>query len=42
MEEHGGTYRGFWKQLGCVLSVVAILGIIAIVVLIVYMHLTGR
>ncbi|WP_420601302.1 hypothetical protein [Flagellimonas sp.] len=41
MEEKEKEYNGFWKQIGCILSVIAILGIVSVVVLGIYMLLKG-
>ncbi|WP_298789526.1 hypothetical protein [uncultured Allomuricauda sp.] len=41
MEEKKKEYKGFWKDIGCILSVVAILGIITIIILGIYMLLQG-
>lgn len=39
--ENEETYNGFWKQAGCLLSVIAILGIIAVIALAGYMFVKG-
>ncbi|MGX1930335.1 hypothetical protein [Flagellimonas sp. 2504JD4-2] len=41
MEEKEQEYKGFWKNAGCILSVLAILGIIAIFVIGLYMLIKG-
>jgi len=33
MQEKEKEYNGFWKQLGCTLSLVAIFGIIALLII---------
>jgi hypothetical protein len=33
MQEKEKEYNGFWKQLGCILSLVAIFGIIALLII---------
>jgi len=37
MQEKEKEYNGIWKQLGCVLSLIAIFGIIALVVMSLYL-----
>ncbi|WP_262708047.1 hypothetical protein [Flagellimonas allohymeniacidonis] len=39
--EEKEVYRGFWQQLGCVLSLIAILGILFLIGLGIYFFLTG-
>ncbi|WP_262420322.1 hypothetical protein [Flagellimonas meishanensis] len=41
MQENQNEYNGFWKQLGCILSIVAIFGIIAVFVIGFYLLLNG-
>ncbi len=41
MEEKEEEYKGFWKNVGCILSVVAILGIITVLVIGAYMWSNG-
>jgi len=41
MQEKEETYSGFWKQIGCTLSVIAIIGIISVIVIGLYMLLKG-
>ncbi|WP_262706547.1 hypothetical protein [Flagellimonas pelagia] len=37
MEEKEKEYKGIWMQLGCILSLVAILGIIALFIMGIYL-----
>ncbi|WP_255512456.1 hypothetical protein [Flagellimonas sp. S3867] len=41
MEEKEKEYSGFWKNAGCILSVIAIFGILAVIVIAVYMFAKG-
>ncbi|WP_262510994.1 hypothetical protein [Flagellimonas nanhaiensis] len=41
MEKKEKEYRGFWKQLGCILSLVVILAILAIFVIGFYLLIKG-
>ncbi|KQC29191.1 hypothetical protein AAY42_04205 [Flagellimonas eckloniae] len=41
MQEKEKTYNGFWKQIGCTLSIIAILGILAVIIIGFYMLLSG-
>ncbi len=41
MQEKEKPYNGFWKQLGCILSVIAIFGIIALFVVGFYLFIKG-
>ncbi|MDC6364585.1 MULTISPECIES: hypothetical protein [Flavobacteriaceae] len=41
MEKKEKEYNGFWKQLGCILSLIAILGIMAIFVIGFYLLING-
>lgn len=41
MKEKEENYNGFWKQLGCVLSVVAIFAIMAVFAIGIYLLVKG-
>ncbi|MEM9649454.1 MAG: hypothetical protein AAF969_13325 [Bacteroidota bacterium] len=41
MEEKQKEYNGFWKQLGCILSVVVILAIVSIFIIGAYLLFNG-
>ena len=41
MENKKKEYNGFWKQMGCILSLVAILAILAIFVIGFYLLIKG-
>lgn len=41
MGEKQKEYNGFWKQLGCILSVIAILGILAVFAIGAYLFFKG-
>ncbi|SHG33102.1 hypothetical protein [Flagellimonas flava] len=41
MEEKQKEYNGFWKQLGCILSVVVILTIVSIFIIGAYLLFNG-
>ena len=41
MQEKEENYNGFWKQMGCILSVVAILAIMAVFAIGIYLLVQG-
>jgi len=41
MQEKEKEYNGIWKQMGCILSLIAILGIIAVVIIGLYLLIQG-
>jgi len=41
MQEKEKAYNGIWKQAGCILSLIAIFGIIALVVIGFYLLIQG-
>ncbi|HKL91398.1 MAG: hypothetical protein ACX93O_08690 [Flagellimonas sp.] len=41
MQEKEKAYNGIWKQAGCILSLIAIFGIIALVIIGLYLLIQG-
>ncbi|WP_262885598.1 hypothetical protein [Flagellimonas ochracea] len=41
MQEKEQSYNGFWKQAGCFLSIIAILGIVAVFIIGFYLLISG-
>jgi len=41
MQENERAYNGIWKQAGCILSMIAIFGIIALVIIGLYLLIQG-